>query len=227
MVSTLVIGCTSAPSASAPVSIAADEYPRMFQAAIDVMRDEGFIVDRQDYRFGRITSKPLTAPTIMEPWRRSANTAKQAIDSTINDQRRVVVVMLEPVDKSNPASLGADVSTLEQAVQSEALAGQGDYDVRVEVIIEQIQTPTRFLTGSTRGNSIYGHLRSVPAELDERGIGEVYWIPVGRDPYLEERLLRQIVRRSVSVELTGGGSDQADISQPDQTTQPPVGELVE
>ncbi len=182
-----LIGCAAPQTtASAPVGIAEDEYPRIFHAAVNVLRDEGFMIDQQDYRFGTVSTKPTDAATLGEPWRGRGQTAQQAAGSTVNDQRRIVTVSITPADK---------------AEEGEDVPADADFLVRVEAVTEQLQVTTRYLTGSTRGKAIFGHYNRVPAELEERGIGKWYWMPVGRDPYLEERLLRRIVRDSVNSEV--------------------------
>ena len=65
-------GCGSSPKTQRetirPALIESAEYDRTFRAALDVLRDMGFEPARQEYRFGRITTEPLPAPTIFEPW---------------------------------------------------------------------------------------------------------------------------------------------------------------
>ena len=70
------------------VQIMTEEYGRMYQAAVDVLREEGLVVAMQDYRFGRIASEPFAAGTIAEPWRKAGQTLRQAARSTLNSQRR-------------------------------------------------------------------------------------------------------------------------------------------
>lgn len=190
-----VIGCSVAPPSAEPVHVVAEEYGRMYQSAIQVLREEGYGIDRQDYRFGVVSTKPLASPTILEPWKRGNTTSGQAMESTINTQRRVVTVSLEPAE-ARVEPHGDELSSLRELAQRQARAMQGEYLMRVEAVIEQLQIPTRHLSGSTQGRRMFGHYRGVPAEWDERGISALYWVAVGRDPHLEDRLLKQIVRRS-------------------------------
>lgn len=195
----------------------------MYQAAIDVLREEGLVVARQDYRFGRVTSEPFAAGTIAEPWRKSGRTLRQAARSTLNSQRRVVTVTIESTAAPAGAK-GESQSPLAKVAADRARLGEGDYIVRVEVSIEQLQVPRRYLTGSTTGRSVFGSLSSVPAELEERGIAGNYWQPVGTDPYMEQHLLERIVRRSVAVRAPGE-SDAGSAQGLDTTEAPPTEEL--
>ncbi len=175
-----LIGCQATPqSASAPVQIAEQEYAHMYQASIDVLRDNGYTIDRDDYRFGSVTTDAEQSSTVLEPWRRDNKTFVQAVAATANRQRRVVRVQMEPIEHTD------------------------QFNLYVEAVVEQLQLPTRYLTGSTRGQAIFGQLSSVPGEHARRGITEGYWQTVERDPLLEQRLLDEIVRRSVRVDTPG------------------------
>ena len=219
-----VIGCAAAPKTGPqPVEIAAEEYGRMYQAAIDVLREEGLVVARQDYRFGRVVSEPFAAGTIAEPWRKPHATLRQAARSTLSSQRRVVTVSIEPTAETDKATGDASAPP-DKAVAERAGAVKGDYQVRVEVSIEQLQAPRRYLTGSATGKQVFGDLSSVPTELAERGVTDAYWQPVGTDPHLAQHLIDQIVRRSVKIRTPGPpGPESAD--GPDTTEAPPTGEL--
>lgn len=193
-----VIGCTAAPkSGPAPTRITPGEYPRMYHAAVAVLRDNGFVVDREDYRFGKVTSKPQIAGTIAEPWKPSSAGARGALESTTNQQRRVVIVSLEPLGAPGSDTIDVDDSPLASIAADRE--GAGDYQLRVEVVIERLQAPTRYLTGAIHGESLFGEYHAVPEEWQRRGIPEAYWRAVGRDALLEQRLMEQIVRRSVGV----------------------------
>jgi hypothetical protein len=75
----------------------------------------------------------------------------------------------------------------------DAPTASDQYELRVEAIIERYQNPLRHLTGSTHGHRVIGSLSAMPDELRHRGITAPYWQAVGRDPYLEQRLLNRIV----------------------------------
>ncbi|MEX1017779.1 MAG: hypothetical protein WDZ31_13640 [Phycisphaeraceae bacterium] len=173
----LLTGCQRAVvDAPNPLPIASEEYDRMYDASIAVLRDHGFRVDQQDYRFGEVVTRPDDAPTAIEFWQADNTTAAQAWQSTLDHLRRTVTVFLEPAEAE----------------------GEGDYALRVEVLMERRVQPTRRLTGSSRQN-VFSTLDAVPAEWQRRGITAHYWEPVGRDPYLEARLLRTIVAEAMNV----------------------------
>lgn len=185
---TAVMGCTTrSHRVPNPLEIAEVEYTRLFDAAVVTLRSRGYVVDRQDYRFGVITTRPVFFPTIFEPWHSTNSTWEQAQASTINHQRRQIAITLEPVpsDETPPADDAAGPVTL------------ASYILRAEVVVERLAVPRARLTGSTSGGRVMGRLAAVPEEWRRRGIESHYWRPIGRDPYLERRLVEAIVRRSL------------------------------
>ncbi len=189
-------GCAARPVEAGlpgpPVApLAAEAYGPTFEAAVAVLRDAGFNVDRQDYRFGRITSTPKGSPTILEPWKPDNRTTGDALRSTLGNLRRTVTLFFEPVPAS--ASAGGDNSVSRDAQRS-ASSGTS-YTLRVEVLLERVEVPHRRLNGVTKG-PIFADLREVPAELAARGITGTYWQPVGRDQRLEHHLLERILDRA-------------------------------
>jgi hypothetical protein len=210
----LLIGCFATPlPIRDTVEIATGEYARMYQGAIEVLQDEGLQIAAADYRFGRITSAPWVAPTLGEAWRRPRGTLDQSLQNSLNQQRRVVAVTIEQADVAEESAANPLTAQRDTALQ-------GEYVVRVRVTIEQLQVPTRYLTGSTAGRQVFGHLGRV------QGITKAYWSPVGQDPILARHLLEQIIRRSVSIQSPR--ISEADIViKPDTTEPAPTDELTE
>lgn len=221
-------GCASVdPATPNPISIDPLEYPRVYDAAILVLREHGFVPARQDYRFGRIVTQPRVAPTALEPWNDTNTTADQHLQASLTHQRRIVTVFLDPASSSESSAPASPVITpaspstpglivipppggmpatqpLSPAQPGAAQASAGptpaSYNLRVQVIIEQRQLPQQRLTGSMDGHSIVDSLAENPAEYRQRGIAGAYWQPLGTDPQLEKRLLAQIINRSITLQ---------------------------
>ena len=191
----LPVGCVrQVPAVSNPVATPGRDYDRIYRAAIEELRDRGFVVDRQDYRFGRVTAAPTRSPFVVEFWRPHHTTAEQVSSSTINHERRVIAVNLKPIDDPiyDPTlTAGEDVERRRPEFTR--------YELHVEVMIERLQTPRQRLNGSTAGARIHSDLDNVPLELRERGITSAYWQPVERDPYLERKLLDAILDRAAAM----------------------------
>ncbi len=186
----MLAGCTTVIHAvNNPLEIAPGEYDRLFEAAVGELRARGFVVDRHDYRFGTVSTRPVGSPTILEPWRAGNSVYDQAVASTVNYQRRQITITLEPVEN------GQDMEPPDR------------YLLRAEVIIERVVLPTTYITGSTTSRRVIGKLSRVPAEWRQRGITGHYWRPIGRDPYLEQQLIEAIVRRSLTIVPQAGQVD--------------------
>ncbi|MCC7145136.1 MAG: hypothetical protein IT443_01685 [Phycisphaeraceae bacterium] len=249
-------GCASkAVHPDNPLTIDAREYSRVYEASGLVLRDMGFSLDRQDFRFGRLSTFPLGSPTIGEPWRRQNSTLSQSVQSTLNTERRRVEIMIDPpapgsdpesspataagntpapasrvvpdADTPVPASTSANPSekTPESAdpgmppphtaPPAEATISEGTYLLRVEVSVERLQEPTAFAVNSA--NRPRKQLQNQPVEWSQRGIEDRYWLPIGRDTKLEERLLAEIIRRSITLKRI-----ELPPAEPDTTTPPPT-----
>jgi hypothetical protein len=186
-----------------PLPIDARAYDALFQAAVLELRDRGFRVDRQDYRFGEVSTQPSTSPTIAEPWRSDNTTAFQIAESTLNHLRRRVIVTLQPIPEEDRTAIVEVASAMDAETDAHpdadgAIAsGFADADgfrLAVRVIVESQQVPIRRLTMASQGAR--ATLSSVPAEWRERGIRGNEWVEIGRDEHLEQRLLRAILRRA-------------------------------
>lgn len=164
------LGCSTTPTEqpqSARLTFSADRYPAVFEAAVETLRDHGYRIARRDYRFGTITTYPKEAATAAEFWVDDATTAQQRRADTLNSQQRTVTVKVEQPE------------------------GEPGYALTVEVLIERLQRPERYLThsASPRISTTY---TDVPMHLRDRGIDGPYAQILSRDPLLERRLIEAI-----------------------------------
>jgi hypothetical protein len=169
-----------------PSAIQAEDYDWIFDATVVELREQQFIVDRVDRRFGVVTTEPRAASTLLEPWRRDATTVARVGESTLNADRRIVTVRLTPQDAAGPEP-GA-------AAQPPAR-----YLLEVEVRVERRQLPPRQLTSSATGavTLVGRHRDRMHRSLrTEEGRQEVFWKPVARDEHMEQRLLDGILTRA-------------------------------
>lgn len=163
---------------TSPFTIKSELYEEIFAATTTVLHDFGFTIDRQDYRFGLISSEPQGAPTVIEVWKPANSTTDQVARATTNDLRRIVRVRISPIQTSNdqPASPSNRVSR---------------YEVAIEVTIEKHQTPIRRMVSGS-GLQTFQQLDELPPHLKQKGLADQYWIAVDRDPHLENRLAQAI-----------------------------------
>ncbi len=171
----LPFGCSTPPLVDNPAPITAEDYDRAYEESIETLRAYGFVIDRQDHRFGTVTARPAGAPTIVEPWIPTHSDLDQSVANTLHDERRQITIRLEPASED-----AADTSD--------------PYQIRAEVMIERRSVPVAYVTGSTAGTRMMRTLRGMPAPWKDRGIAPTYWRPLRRDPTLETHLVSAIVR---------------------------------
>lgn len=157
------------------------QYDAVFDAAVATLRDLRFDVDRTDRRFGVVTTEPLIASSVVEPWYRDNTTARQALESTLHKQRRTVRIELKPTADAPPDGPA------------------GAYQLQVVVDVERQYHPPRPIHTSALGRVTYrrAERRYRPIET-EAGIEESYWLSLGRDELLERRLAQMILHRAAN-----------------------------
>jgi len=180
------LGGCAAPRAGVenPTRIAASEYDRVFEEAVEVLRDYRFRVDRRDRRFGVITTEPRTAGSVLEPWAEGNQTFDQALENTIQHQRRIIRIELSRRE-------GGEAT---EAASDRAVA---DYELLVRAQLQRRQRVTGPLntavTSSVQRGARGGGRRVV---LTERGYESDFWRDVGRDAALERTLIAAILQRA-------------------------------
>ena len=175
-----------APRHDNPFPITSGEYSRYFESAIGILRNEGFPIDREDYRFGTVTTQPMDSPTMFALGSSLNMTGNQTVGSTVNAERRQILVQIDRVAPPAKKSGGGLI----------ALPLLHDYVLHVEVIVERHVKPTAYITGSAFGHRVISHLSGLPTEWKRRGIAADYWRPVKRDVELEQRLLHRIIEQA-------------------------------
>ncbi|MFN3166567.1 MAG: hypothetical protein ACE37H_05830 [Phycisphaeraceae bacterium] len=166
-----------------------DQYPQVHRAAIDVLRDHDFVIARNDYRFGVITTKPKEAPTAIEFWIDDPTTPAQHRADTLNSHQRSVTIKIARKDTNAIGTLGT----------GDARPGETppvlEYELTVEVMTDRLQRPARYLTHSATPR-ISAQFAGPPAQLRDRGIDADFAQPLTRDPHLEARLINAIALRA-------------------------------
>jgi len=194
----LMSACSSTPDqpaeqTTAVFTFSAESYPAVHAAAVKVLRDNGFTIARNDYRFGAVTSDPKESPTLMEFWLDDATTRDQAQSDTLNAQQRTVRVTIQEY---------VDLEAALSSTNSDGGEGTDDtpkqYQLMIEVLVERLQQPDRYLTHSA-SNRLTATYRTTPRHLNNRGIDGTYAQVMTRDPLLERRLV-QAIHQAVAAE---------------------------
>jgi hypothetical protein len=184
----MLIGGCAAPRAGVenPTRIAASEYDRVFEEAVEVLRDYRFRVDRRDRRFGVITTEPRTAGSVLEPWAEGNQTFDQALENTIQHQRRIIRIELSRREGGEATEAASDQTV-------------ADYELLVRAQLQRRQRVTGPLntaaTSSVQRGARGGGRRVV---LTERGYESDFWRDVGRDAALERTLIAAILQRATA-----------------------------
>lgn len=169
------------------------QYDEAFVAAVAVLRDFGFAIDREDRFFGRISTWPQPADTLWEWVRPTAVDFSLAVSSSLNDQRMVVEVFFSGFEvDTDTAEAGGPRGSDESG---ETAAGSVALAMHIEVQVFRRQRPAAFFTGATHGGRMVRSPSRNPTELAERGIAGSYWYALGRSSALERRLETDIRRR--------------------------------
>ena len=150
---------------------------------------------------GRIDSYPQTGATLLEPWRRDSVGFRERLESTLQSIRRIATMRLIP----DPAGW------------------------RIEVIVnkelENLPRPMHTTTGAAsfrNDDSLYRYGTPLPTLGQQIGDAprpvasptpNIGWIPLGRDPLLEQKMLEKLVQRLGVTPL----------SQPQPYYEPPTG----
>jgi hypothetical protein len=147
-------------------------YDNIWKQALQIVSRTGFILDRHDYRLGVITTQPLPSSQLLEFWKPQHSNFTNAMENTINSQRRLLRLTISPVP-----------------------AKPDFYQVAIQVLVERESNPSEtiggpiFIEGSGFGRNSFS-LRS-----DYAGLEPPRWNLLGHDPKLEKKLLDQLFLR--------------------------------
>lgn len=146
--------------------VAAEELDVLWDASLSVLRKLDFQPDRQDRAAGIITTFPTTSMQWHEPWRQDvADNYGLAMSSLHTIQRKVTIRFVREQDWV--------------------------IDVQVEAFI--LSTPdSQITTASSAIRSFSGDLPTVTGDY-AAGSPARQWMPLGRDAYLEARILDRIL----------------------------------
>lgn len=130
---------------------------------------------------GRIDTYPQTGATLLEPWRGDSVGFRERLESTMQSIRRIAAIRLIP----DPAGWRIEV-TVEKELENlrrPMMATVGGASFRNDDSLYRYGTPL-----PTLGQRIGDQPRPVASPTPAAG-----WIPLGRDPLLEQRMLGKVL----------------------------------
>jgi len=151
---------------SNPMVVRAASFDVAWEATVRAV-DEFFEINEENRLARRITTEPVTGATVFEPWRGDSVGFDQRLESTLQTIRRFAIARVEPLP-------------------------DGGYGIDVQVFkeLEDLDRPEK----QTGGLATFP--QDSPVVRSREIIGPVPtpigWIPKGRDPDLEQRILRHI-----------------------------------
>jgi len=180
----VLLGCASQRRvdycSSRPISVVepSAEADHLWASVQETLRRQQFQLDRIDRTAGVITTKPETSRHFFEFWRKDVATARDAWEATVNPLRRWVEVRLAP---------GEDESWNE---------------ISVLVHKERLSSPDRQFNSTGAAYQYFGE--SLPSTLGQHRVTAQLdrWYDVGRDPAMEDHLLREITEACAAVEAS-------------------------
>ncbi|MDB5297616.1 MAG: hypothetical protein JWO31_3599 [Phycisphaerales bacterium] len=157
----------------AAATVSGTDFDALWQAIYRETRNAGFIPDREDYRLGVFTTRPVVSAQLFEPWRRDTGTWFGLVQNTLATIRR---------------TLRWDV----------VRADDGTITATPRVLIERYSVIEHRVTFSAEYAEIFAltreeaenvRLRALdPAAFVADPVPVSYWYSIGRDQGLEERL---------------------------------------
>jgi len=133
----------------------------------------GYRFDRVDRQAGVITTMPEISQQLFEFWRHDVDTSKDLWESAINPIRRLLAINM-------------------QSNQDEP----GQMKLEVTVNKQRISSLDRQFNSTGAAYQYFG--TELPATTGEPFVAatDEHWIDLGRDPAMEDYLLRQILKRA-------------------------------
>jgi len=167
--------------AEPPVAqVTADNFDKLWQTMYRVTRNAGFRPDRENYRMGIFTTRPVVSGQLFEPWRHDTGSFFGRLESTLATVRRTV---------------RWDVSRTED----------GQFVATPRVLIERWSVIEHRVTFSAQYQEIFALTREEqrnmrlqaldPAAFAEEPVPVAYWYAIGRDEALEKRLAADVEDR--------------------------------
>jgi hypothetical protein len=148
------------------------QFLALWNACEDVARSYLFQLDRQDYRLGLLTTKPMISKQILEPWRSDGGTLQGVLESSLATIRRSIRFEIQRRD-------------------------DGTFEMVPKVLVERETILERRITSSNQyRNAFSGPAAGSRTAADvEADVPVLYWTPIGRDPEMEKHLATAVRRR--------------------------------
>lgn len=161
---------------------ASSETDALWEAIQETLRRGRFRLDRVDRHAGVVTTMPETSQQFFEFWRHDVDSREDLWESTLNLIRRRVHVNLVRSEDGQSGELG------------------------VVVYKERFSSPDRQFNSSGAAYQFFGDRLPSTTGLEKVTSADDRWLELGRDPAMEDYLLREILERAgMPVDPAPGG----------------------
>ncbi len=147
-----------------------DDFDALWRACRRATVGASYVIDRVDFRGGRLTTLPLVSKQAFEVWRNDVATIGDVGESTLATVRRTVDWNVARLD-------------------------DGSFEATPTVIVERYAATERRLTSAMQYQEIFSNEHLVEGNrLRDQGVDVPveYWYATGRDRALERRLVRSV-----------------------------------
>lgn len=180
-------GCAAPPAPKGPTSVILHIPDRdaFLDETLSMLRLYDFPPDTFDRERGLIVTRPATSAQWFEFWRADARGGYNFLESSLHTMRRIVTVEFDALPPDEVAtSLPSDS---QPATPSDA------YRVTVTVMKERLSQPERQVTTTSGALGIYHPRMPTQAGLRGARVARDQWVPLGRDPLLEEYFIKRLL----------------------------------
>lgn len=151
----------------------AKDFDGLWNACRDALVDDGFTIDRIDYREGTLTTLPLVSKQAYEFWRNDVVDARGLAQSSLGTMRRTIWLTIK------------------------RLPG-GAFEASPKAVVERYATVERRITSAAQYRDIFSiRLVDVSRDVEQTGMSvpAEYYYAIGRDPILEKQLMQSVLNR--------------------------------
>jgi hypothetical protein len=159
----------------AVATVRSNDFDALWSACEEAARHFGFVLDREDYRAGVITTDPLTSKQFFELWRNDVATVEDLANSSLATYRRTLRF---DIDKEK----------------------SGGYVAAPRVVIERYSRSETPISASVYLRNAFRTQRDSRAwgnRETDRGVQlpRQYWYATGRDEAIEKQVAAQVSKR--------------------------------
>jgi len=171
----LAAGCQAPPQPSGPtverVSLSTPtDRDQLWEVVCQTLRDHAFRLDRQDKVNGVVTTLPETTTQLFESWRPQPRPAYYWWEANLHTIQRQATVQLLPGQQVDETQLDVKIERLRYRLEERQIDNAAG-----AMRIFSAEAPT-----------VSGR-RAKPGKTG-------YWVPIGRDEQMEQKLLAAILR---------------------------------